>query len=103
MCRRPRRKYREKITKTVIWVATSTPDANDAPHRAARTYQVPMLSPVLARQRLDEAIRDADLKAFERQRAVDEWAAQRQAREDYWRPTWRPIEIDYDPAPLHET
>ena len=92
----------KNITKTVIWVATTTPDANDASHRAARTYQVPMLSPVLARQRLDEAIRDADLKAFERQRGVDEWAAQRQAREDYWRPAWRPIELDYTPAPLYE-
>jgi len=92
----------KNITKTVAWVATTTPDANDAPHRAARTHQVPMLTPALARQRLDDAIRAADVKASERQRAIDEWAAQRQARDEYWRPTWRPVELDYDPEPVHD-
>jgi DNA polymerase III subunit epsilon len=91
-----------RITKTVVWVATTTPDANDAPHRAARTHLVPMLSPALARRRLDDAIREAELKDFERQHAVDEWAAQRKSRDDYWRPTWRPTELNYDPAPLYE-
>jgi DNA polymerase-3 subunit epsilon len=90
-----------RITATVLWVATTTPDANDAPHRAARTHLVPMLSPAAARRRLDDAIRDAELKDIERQRAVDEWAAQRKSRDDYWRPTWRPTELDYDPDPLH--
>ncbi|OBF66398.1 hypothetical protein A5753_06715 [Mycobacterium sp. 852002-51971_SCH5477799-a] len=89
------------ITKSVAWVATATPDANDAPHRAARTHQVPMLAPGLARQRLDEAIRDAEKKALERQHADDERAAQRMARDEYWRPTWRPTELDYDPPPLY--
>lgn len=93
----------KNITKTVVWVATTTPDANDAPHRAARTHQIPMLTPALARQRLDYAIRDAEAKAAERQRAVDEWTAQRQARDEYWRPTWRPNELDYDPEPGHDT
>jgi DNA polymerase III subunit epsilon len=90
-----------RITKTVIWVATTTPDANDAPHRAARTHLVPILTPAAARRRLDEAIQEAELKDFARQRAVDEWAAQRQARDDYWRPTWRPTELAYDPQPLY--
>lgn len=92
----------KKITKTVVWAATTTPDANDTPHCAARTHQVPLLPPPLARRRLDAAIRDAEMKALERQRAVDEWNAQRQARDEYWRPKWRPSELDYDPAPLYE-
>jgi DNA polymerase-3 subunit epsilon len=87
----------KNITKTVVWVATTTPDGNDAPHRAARTHQIPMLPLSVARQRLDDAIRDAEAKANERQRAVDEWTAQRQIRDEYWRPAWRPSELEYDP------
>jgi DNA polymerase-3 subunit epsilon len=91
-----------RITKTVIWVATATPDANDAAHRAALTYQVPMLTPLAARRRLDDAIRDAQRKDLERQRVVDSWAAERKASDDYWRPTWRPTELDYDPQPVRQ-
>jgi DNA polymerase III subunit epsilon len=91
-----------RITKTVLWVATITPDANDAHHRAARTHLVPMLAPAAALRLLNEAIREAELKEFERQRIIDEWAAQRQSHDDYWRPTWRPSELDYDPGPLYE-
>jgi DNA polymerase III subunit epsilon len=91
-----------RITKTVIWAATATPDANDAAHRAARTYQVPMLTPAAARRRLDDAISDAQRRDLERQRVVDSWAAERKARDDYWRPTWRPTELDYDPEPVRQ-
>jgi DNA polymerase III subunit epsilon len=91
-----------RITKTVIWAATATPDANDAAHRAARTYQVPILTPAAARRRLDDAISGAQRKDLERQRAVDSWAAERKARDDYWRPTWRPTELDYDPEPVRQ-
>ncbi|CCK65285.1 PolC-type DNA polymerase III [Mycobacterium canetti] len=95
-----------RITKTVVWVATTTPDATDAHHRAARTHGVPVLSPAVARMQLDDAIRAAELNDLERQRAIDEWAAQRaaqrQSRDDYWRPTWRDVELDYDPEPLYD-
>jgi DNA polymerase-3 subunit epsilon len=91
-----------RITKTVVWVATTTPEATDAHHRATRTYGVPMLTPTLARTRLDDAIRAAELKDFERERAANEWAAQRQLRKEYWRPKWRPAELSYDPEPLYE-
>jgi DNA polymerase-3 subunit epsilon len=90
-----------RITHTVIWVATTTPDATDAPHRAARTHGVPILCPSVAKIRLDDAIRAAELRDFERQRAIDEWDAQRQSRDDYWRPKWRPTELDHDPEPLY--
>jgi DNA polymerase-3 subunit epsilon len=62
-----------------------------------------MLTPAQASDRLDEAIREAELKAFERQREIDEYAALRQQyeaeREAYWRPTWRPVELERDPVP----
>jgi DNA polymerase-3 subunit epsilon len=60
-----------------------------------------MLSPEAARLRLDESIRQAEFKAFERQREADEWEARRRqsaAEADaYWRPTWRQHELDHDP------
>ncbi|OBK87380.1 hypothetical protein A5649_17735 [Mycolicibacter heraklionensis] len=90
------------ITKTVQWMATTTPDATDAPHNSARRFGIVMLDPADAALRLDEAIRDAELKALDRQREIDRMEAERQAyldeREAYWRPVWRPIELDYDPA-----
>ncbi len=89
------------VTKTVEWLATSTPDADDSRHNSARRLGIPIISPDQASARLDDAIAEAELKAFERQRQVDEYAAsrrQRQAEADaYWRPTWRPIELDRDP------
>lgn len=33
------------ITKTVVWMATTTPDAADAKHNSARKFGVPMLTP----------------------------------------------------------
>lgn len=91
------------ITKTVVWLATTTPDSTDAKHNSARKLGIPMLTPAQASDRLDEAIREAELKAFERQREIDEYAALRQQyqaeREVYWRPTWRPVELERDPVP----
>jgi len=90
------------ITKTVVWLATTTPDSTDAKHNSARKLGIPMLTAAQASDRLDEAIREAELKAFERQREIDEYAARREQyeaeREAYWRPTWRPVELDHDPA-----
>ena len=90
-----------KITKTVQWMATVTPDATDAAHNAARRFGVVMVTPMDGATRLDEAIRDAELKALDRQREIDRMEAERQAYRDeseaYWRPVWRPVELDYDP------
>ncbi|BBZ24314.1 DUF4236 domain-containing protein [Mycolicibacter hiberniae] len=89
------------ITKTVRWLATSTPEANDSRHTTARTLGIPIISLAEARTRLTEAVREAELKAFERQRQIDEQLAQSRQREAeadlYWRPTWRSWELDYDP------
>jgi DNA polymerase-3 subunit epsilon len=94
------------VTKTVVWMATATADATDSKHNSARKLGVPMLPIEQASVRLDAAIRDAELKAYERQRAIDEnLALQRQyaaEREAYWRPTWRPVELDRDPGYVAE-
>ena len=91
------------ITKTVVWLATTTPDSTDSKHHSARVLGIPMLTPAQASDRLDEAIREAELKAYERQREIDEHNARRlqynAEREAYWRPTWRQVELDRDPEP----
>lgn len=96
-------KLAKNITKTVQWLATMTPDATDSRHTYARTYGISILTPAEASDRLDDAIRDAELKAFERQREADTWAEQRrrykEERDAYWRPTWRNVELDDDPGP----
>jgi DNA polymerase III epsilon subunit-like protein len=88
------------ITKTVQWMVTTAPDTTDSRHTTARTLGIPIISPAEGTVRLDEAIREAELKAFERQRQIDEFNAscgQREAEADaYWRPTWRPSELDHD-------
>lgn len=90
-----------KVTKTVLWLATDTPDATDARHTSARTLDIPIVGAAEGTARLDEAIREAGLKAFERRRQIDEHNARRRQRaiEDdaYWRPTWRDHELDRDP------
>jgi len=52
-------------------------------------------------QGLNEDIRDAELRAFERQRELDEYEARRELRaaeaDAYWRPAWRTRELDRDP------
>lgn len=89
------------ITKTVQWMATATPDATDPRHNSARKLGIPMLTPEQGQSRLAEAIREAELKAFERQREIDEMEARRRSYRDeqeaYWRPVWRPYELDHAP------
>ncbi|MEH3141160.1 MAG: DUF4236 domain-containing protein [Mycobacterium kyogaense] len=90
-----------KVTKTVLWLATDTPDATDSRHTSARTLGIPIVGAAEGTLRLNEAIREAELKAFERQRQIDEHNARRRQREieddAYWRPTWRASELDKDP------
>lgn len=85
------------VTKTVQWLATITPDAVDSPHSSARKLGIPILTPALAQARLNEAIQEAGLKAYERQREADEFAALRRRRDieadAYWRPVWRKPEL----------
>ena len=92
-----------RITNTVKWFATATPNAVDAHHKAAREIGIPILDPAAAMKRLNEDIRDAELKAFERQRVIDEQAERRRQRlaeaDAYWRPSWRSLELDHDPEP----
>lgn len=85
------------VTKTVQWLATTTPDSADSRHSSARKLGIPILTPALAEARLDEAIHEAGLKAYERQREADEFAALRRQRDieadAYWRPVWRKSEL----------
>jgi DNA polymerase III epsilon subunit-like protein len=89
------------ITKTVQWMVTVTPNATDSRHTTARNLGIPIIYPAEGWTRLNEATREAELKAFERQRTIDEAAAYRQQRaaenDAYWRPTWRTEELDHDP------
>lgn len=89
------------ITKTVQWMATTTPEATDSRHNSARKFGIPMVTPAEGGKRLDEAVRDAELKAFERQKEIDEMEAERQSyrneQDAYWRPMWRTKELDCDP------
>ncbi|KWX68525.1 hypothetical protein ASJ79_17435 [Mycobacterium sp. NAZ190054] len=91
------------VTKTVQWMVSTTPDATDSGHTTARKLGIPIITPAEGATRLDDAIREAELKAYERQRELDRHAALRQQRADeadaYWRPTWRSTELDRDPEP----
>jgi len=91
------------ITKTVNWLASTNPDSTDKHHAAARALAIPILTPEVASERLEQAIREGEFEAFERQRQRDEiearqrqWQTEHQA---YWRPTWRRQELDRDPDP----
>jgi hypothetical protein len=92
-----------KITKTVVWLATTIPNSVDSKHNAARNFGNTNSDSGSSIEILDDAIRQAELKAFERQREIDAWIAQRAEnaaeREAYWRPKWRQIELDHDPEP----
>ncbi|MCV7379804.1 3'-5' exonuclease [Mycobacterium alsense] len=85
------------VTKTVQWLATTTPGSSDARHTSARKLGIPILDPSHASVRLSEAIREAERKASARQRELDEFAAARHQRETeadaYWRPVWRKSEL----------
>lgn len=91
------------VTKTVKWMVSDTPNAIDSRHTTARKLGIPILSPAEGSTRLDEAVREAELRAYERQREIDRYAAIRQRRVDeadaYWRPSWRREELDHDPEP----
>jgi DNA polymerase III subunit epsilon len=80
----------KNLTKTVRFVATTTPDS--AMQTKARALGIPVVSPQDAARRLDEAIRAADLAAFERREAQAQWEAERTERDRYWRHTWKRIE-----------
>jgi hypothetical protein len=84
-------------------MVSTTPDATDTRHTTARRLGIPIISPTRGWARLDEAIREAELKAYERQREIDRHAAPRQQRADeadaYWRPSWRAEELGRDPEP----
>jgi len=91
------------ITKTVKWMASATPDAADSRHNTARKLGIPIISPAEGSIRIDEAVREAELKAFERQRDIDRATALRQQRaqeaDAYWRPSWRTAELLHPPEP----
>jgi len=91
------------ITKTVKWMVSDTPNAIDSRHTTARKLGIPIISPAEGSTRLDEAVREAELRAYERQREIDRYAAIRQQQVDeadaYWRPSWRREELDHDPEP----
>ncbi len=91
------------ITKTVKWMVSATPDATDSRHTTARKLGIPIISPAEGSTRLDEAVREAELNAYERQREIDRYTALRKQRDDeadaYWRPSWRPVELDHDTQP----
>lgn len=92
-----------KITKTVQWMVTPTPDSADSRHTTARALGIPLLNPTQGWIQINEAIREAEMKAFERQQEIAASAALREQRaaeaDAYWRPTWRPGELDHDPGP----
>jgi len=72
-------------------------------HRTEARPGVPILTAQAAAERIEEALREAELRAFERQRQIDAQAARTRhyaAEQDaYWRPTWRTKELDRDPDP----
>ncbi|OBJ42538.1 hypothetical protein A5630_20720 [Mycolicibacterium mucogenicum] len=92
-----------KITKTVRWMVTLTPDSSDSRHASARALGIPLINPAQGWIQINEAIREAEMKAFEHQQQITASAALRERRaaeaDAYWRPTWRAVELDHDPGP----
>ncbi|WP_100492843.1 DUF4236 domain-containing protein [Mycobacteroides abscessus] len=92
-----------KITKTVQWMATLTPDSSDSRHTTARALGIPLINPAQGWIQINEAIREVEMKAFERQQQIAAAQALREQRaaeaDAYWRPTWRHVELDHDPGP----
>jgi DNA polymerase-3 subunit epsilon len=88
----------KRLTKTVRFLAST---AIDSPDQAkARELGIAVVSPREAARILDEAIRAADLEAFERKQAQAEWEAERAERDRYWRHTWKRFE-DHSAADGH--
>jgi len=80
----------KKLTKTVRFLATTT---TGTPAQAkARELGIPIITPREAQRILDEAIRTADLAAFEDREAQAEWGAELAERDRYWRHTWKRTE-----------
>ena len=78
------------LTKTVRFLATTT---TGTPAQAkARDLGIPTVTPHQAQKILDEAIRAADLVAFERREEQAKWEAERAERDRYWRHTWKHTE-----------
>ncbi len=73
----------------------SSPPQQHQTHRC-RPRPAPSASRWSARKtparRLDEAIRAADLAAFERREAQAQWEAERTERDRYWCHTWKRVE-----------
>lgn len=89
-----------KITKTVVWLATTTPKSTDRTHNKARELNIPIIDAAEAKRRLDEALASAELDIFERRRQYQLFESERQREREeqdaYWRPTWRDIELTFD-------
>ncbi|RYE40592.1 MAG: 3'-5' exonuclease [Hyphomicrobiales bacterium] len=89
-----------KITKTVVWLATTTPESTDRIHSKARELNIPIIDTAEAKRRLDEAVASAELDIFERRRQYQLFESERQREREeqdaYWRPTWRDIELTFD-------
>ncbi|BBX84091.1 hypothetical protein [Mycolicibacterium aubagnense] len=81
----------------------SHPDSSDSRHTTARALGIPLINPAQGWIQINEAIREEEMKAFERQQQIAASAALREQRaaeaDAYWRPTWRPVELDDDPGP----
>jgi hypothetical protein len=80
----------KNLTKTVRFVATTT--AGSALQAKAQALGIPVVTPQDADRRLDEAIRAADLAAFEHREAQAQCEAERAERDRYWRHTWKRVE-----------
>jgi DNA polymerase-3 subunit epsilon len=80
----------KKLTKTVRFLATTT--AGTPAQAKASELGIPIITPHEAHRILDEAIRTADLAAFEHREAQAEWEAELAERDRYWRHTWKRTE-----------
>jgi DNA polymerase III epsilon subunit-like protein len=82
----------KKLTKTVRFLATTSGTPAQA---KARELGIPIVPPHEAHRIMDDAIRAADLAAFERRQVQARWEAERAEADRQWRHTWKRAE---DPA-----
>lgn len=80
----------KNLTKTVRFVAATRPGSSF--QAKARAVGIPVINPQEAARRLDEAIRQADLVAFEQRQLQASWEAERAENDRYWRHTWKRFE-----------
>ncbi len=83
----------KKLTKTVRFLATNT--SGTTAQARARELGIPVVTPHEGHRIMDEAIRAADLAAFERRQERAHWEAERAEADRQWRHTWKRAE---DPA-----